>query len=291
MTAPGNTPGLTRWQEVNAAVDIATTQFDSQVDFGLLMYPADNTCGTSGPQVKFGPHSHAAISGALAAAVPAGGTPTAAALNNAAASLVALGTPGSPKFIVVATDGGPNCNYFQQAQPACSCVYASGPEWCCTNYPQGCVFGSSCLDDQGTIDVIDHLHTDLGIDTFVIGLSGTSEYATLLDAMAVAGNRPQVGAPTSYYVAADQASLQAALQSIAVSVISCEIQLAEAPQVPLGVTVYIDGVELTHDTTQSSGWDYTNPNNTVITLFGAACATLQDGQEHTVTATFECEIH
>lgn len=290
MTAPGNTPGLNRWQEVNAAVDTALTQFDSQVHFGLLMYPADDTCGTSGPQVKFGPDNKGSITTALAAAVPAGGTPTAAALNNAAASLTALGSPESTKFIVVATDGGPNCNYFQSAQPACSCTYASAPEWCCTNYPQACVFGNNCLDDQGTLDVIDHLHTDLGIDTFVIGLSGTSEYASLLDAMALAGGRPQVGAPTSYYVASDQASLQSALQSIAVSVISCQIELGQAPQVPLGVAVYVDGVLLTHDTSQSNGWDYTDATNTVIELFGAACTTLQDGNEHTVTATFECEI-
>ncbi|MCC6527045.1 MAG: hypothetical protein IT373_30640, partial [Polyangiaceae bacterium] len=47
---------------------------------------------------------------------------------------------------------------------------------------------------------------------------------------------------------------------------------------------------LTHDTSQSNGWDYTDATNTVIELFGAACTTLQDGDEHTVTATFECEI-
>jgi hypothetical protein len=289
MNDPGATPGMTKWEELNAAADLALTQYEATVHFGLLMYPTGDECNTSGPQVAVDVNNKQAIANQLTATVPAGGTPTAAALNNAAASLTALGSTESPKFIVLATDGGPNCNYFLAADPACSCNYAQ-PGYCCTNYPASCYFGSSCLDDQGTLDVITDLYDNLGIPTFVIGLAGTAEYESLLDAMAVAGGVPQQGGTTDYYAVTDEASLLQALQTIAVSVISCQIELEQAPEVPDGVTIYIDGQAVDRDPTKTDGWDYTDPSYTTIELYGAACETLQDGEEHQVTATFECEI-
>ena len=78
--------------------------------------------------------------------------------------------------------------------------------------------------------------------------------------------------------------------SIAVSFISCEILLEEPPDFPDLVHIYMDGVEVEWDGSQSAGWDYTDPSNMVIELFGAACDTLQDGDEHNLTATFACVV-
>ena len=260
MSQPGSNPALTKWQELNSAVDTALTQYEGAIEFGLLMYPTGEECATSGPQVKFDLNNRLGIMAELAAAVPAGGTPTGAALNNAAASLTALGAADSPKFVILATDGGPNCNYGLDVNP-CSCTYASSPDYCCTNYPQACIWGSNCLDDQGALDIITDLHANQAIDTFVIGLPGTAEYESLLNAMAVAGGRPQ-GGSTQYYAATSPAELLAALQAIAVSVISCQIELQEAPQYPDGVKVYIDGVEVPRDGTHQNGWDYTDGTHT-----------------------------
>jgi hypothetical protein len=270
MSEAGTNPALTKWEELNTAVDTALTQYEGVIQFGLLMYPSGQECATSGPQEKFDLDNRAAILAALSAAVPAGGTPTAAALNNAAASLTSLGSPDSPKFVVLATDGGPNCNYGLGTNP-CACTYVSSQENCCTNYPQACVWGSSCLDDQPTLDVITDLHANQAIDTFVIGLPGTAEYESLLNAMADAGGRPQQGGPPNYYAASNPADLVAALQAIAVSVISCQIQLQQAPEYPDGVKVYIDGVEVLRDGAHQNGWDYTDDTFTTIELYGTSC--------------------
>lgn len=289
MLAPGADPLKTRWQELKDAIIGAVTQYEASIHFGLIMYPNGTECGTSGPQAIFAANNKTAIQTKLDATTPAGGTPTAAALNNAAESLTELGTVDSTKILILATDGGPNCNYFLNAEPECACNFASSPEFCCTNYPAACPLPSACLDDSGSLSTITDLHNQ-GLDTFVIGLAGTEEYTDLLDAMAIAGGRPQMNAATSYYAAADEASLQAALNTIAVSVISCVIPLTEAPEEPDAVTVYVDGQEIPHDDGQSNGWDYTDDSNTAIEIFGPACTTLQDGATHDVTATFDCEV-
>ncbi len=288
MSEDSATAGLTKWEELNVAMDTALTQFEAVIKFGLLTYPSNNECSTSGPQVGVTLNNRQAILNELTAAVPAGGTPTAAALNNAASSLTDLGDTDSPKIVILATDGGPNCNYFLSADPSCSCTYAT-PEYCCTNNPAACLFGYTCLDDDHTVTVISDLQA-AGIDTVVIGLAGTSEYESLLNAMAVAGGQPQVGGATDYYPAGNQNEIISALQAIAVSFISCEIQLEEPPDFPDLVHIYMDGVEVSYNGAQTDGWDYTDPSNMVIELFGAACDTLQDGDEHTLTATFACVV-
>ena len=98
-----------------------------------------------------------------------------------------------------------------------------------------------------------------------------------------------MGSQTDYYAVTDQMSLLNAIKKIAVSVISCEIKLAAPPEYPDEVTIYIDGKEVPKD--KANGWDYTDPNNQVIELFGMACDNLQDGSEHQVTATFDCEVN
>jgi hypothetical protein len=291
MSEPGANPGVTRWQEVKTAVSGAVTTYGGSVHFGLLMYPEGSDCSVSGPQVKFDKDTKEAIDTALSSKEPAGGTPTTAALNNAADSLTALGTPGTAKFLVVATDGGPNCNNkLTAASGACTCSYAQDPLYCCTNAPDACYFGRDCLDDQRTIDTITSLRSS-GIDTFVIGLAGTSQYAPLLNAMATAGGHPQQGAATQYYVASDPVQLAAALQTIAISVISCVIQLGTAPDKPDGVSVYVDGQEVPQDKSLNNGWGYTDPTLTAIQLFGSYCDQLKDGKEHSLTATFACSIN
>jgi hypothetical protein len=290
MLEPGATPGLTRWEELTLAVDAALSQYHRVIKFGLLTYPKDNECTTPGPQVGLALDNQIAIMSHLTTAVPAGGTPTAAALNNASSSMLALGDPTSPKYIILATDGGPNCNYFLSASPTCSCTYAS-PEWCCTSHPASCLFGYTCLDDQRTLDIVEELHQNQSIDTFVIGLDGTDEYTDLLDELALAGGRPQTGGTKYYYPASNQADLLAALQTIAVGLISCQIDLGEAPDFPDLVRIYMDGGEVPMDPASQNGWNYTDASNTTIELFGEPCETLQNGDPHNLTATFACVVN
>jgi len=285
MVEQGST-GQTKWAELNLAAGTVLTQFESQIQFGLLMYPSGDMCTTPPAQVPPGVLHLAPITYELGATMPGGGTPTAAALRNAGQTLADM-NPGDLKFIILATDGGPNCNYMQSLPCTCS---LSDSSYCCTSHPDACVAGQFCLDDSGTLDVLNDLSQNQQVDTFVIGLDGTQAYVELLNDMAVAGGRPQVGGVTDYYNATSQSELTAALQAIAGSVLSCTIPLDEAPTLPDAVHIYVDGAEVPRDPTQTDGWDYTDASLTEITLFGAACDNLQNGDEHQVTATFACLI-
>ncbi|MCD6499248.1 MAG: VWA domain-containing protein [Deltaproteobacteria bacterium] len=286
MLEAGSDPQKTKWEELITAIESVLTQFEGQIQFGLLMYPTGNECGTSGPQVQVALHNKLGVLHFLNQATPAGGTPTAAAVTNAAHALQALDA-GSDKFIILATDGGPNCNYGLSADPQCSCSLTD-QNYCCTNYPDGqCVFGQYCLDDDHTASVLGDLHSNSTIDTFVIGLAGTAEYAETLNAMADSGGRAQSG-PVHYYDASDQTALTNALTDIAGSVISCRIDLDEAPDEPDYVLIYMDGTQVPRD--PNNGWDYTDDSHMAIELYGDACDTLKSGNDHVITATFACEV-
>jgi hypothetical protein len=287
MLEEGSSAGVTKWEETLGAIELVTDQFDSQIQFGLLMYPTGDECATSGPQVQVGLYNQLAIGHELSETTPNGGTPTAAAVTNAAHALEDLGNTGSEKFLILATDGGPNCNYMLSADPSCTCNLTD-QSYCCTNHPDGeCYFGQYCLDDAHTVQVISDLHSGSTIDTFVIGLAGTAQFAETLNSMADAGGRPQQG-QTRYYDAADQTSLINALTDIAGSVISCRIELDEAPDAPDYVHIYMDGQEVSRD--PNNGWSYTDQTHTAIEFNGEACETLKDGEDHNITATFACNV-
>ena len=287
MAEQGSSAAVTKWQELSSAVDFVLQQFESSIRFGLLIYPSDNKCKTPGPQVPVGLGNRKAVLHFLQQAKPAGGTPIFAALNNASKSLKDLGDKVSPKFLILATDGGPNCNYLLSASPSCSCTMATA-SYCCTSYPSTCYASETCLDEKRVLTAINDLKTTQKISTFVIGLEGTAEYKNLLDAMAKTGGMPQTGATTSYYKASNKTQLQTALQKIAGRIISCEIDLAKKPDYPKWVSIYIDGKKIPRDTQKLNGWDYANTNLTKIKLYGIACKMLQDGKQHKVTATFAC---
>ena len=283
---------LTKWKELHGAADFVLQKYESSIHFGLLMYPSDAMCKTPGPQVKVDINNRAAVLSYLSKATPAGGTPTAAALNNAAASLSKLGDANAKKYLVLATDGGPNCNYLLSSSPACACTYASSKDYCCTSHPTAkCNVGHTCLDDANSLSVIKNIRANKGITTFVIGLEGTAEYVTLLEAMAIAGGAPQTGGTTSYYKASSKTDLQNALNIIAASVISCTIDLAQKPKYPDYVLVYLDGTPVPRDKSKTNGWDYLDATMTKIKLYGTYCKKLQDGTKHTLTATFKCEVN
>lgn len=63
----------------------------------------------------------------------------------------------------------------------------------------------------------------------------------------------------------------------------CQFELAEVPQTPSYVRVTIDDVTVELDS--PDGWTL---DDRQITLSGAACATLKDGQAHVLGATVEC---
>ncbi len=220
---------------------------------------------------------------------PAGATPTAAALLRAYTYFVRHPDRARAHYLVLATDGGPNCNASLNSD-TCVCTATRRPGSTLCN---GSFDGLSCLDDVRTIDEIAQIASNAitPISTFVIGLAGQADpvFAATLTAMAVAGGRPNLppgGAPTFYNVA--QASdLAAAFTSIQNAISRCSFLTPSRPDDPDAIRLTLDGVSVARDPAHLQGWDWTDPLYGEITLFGAACTA---ASTHTprVIATVAC---
>ena len=253
----GNCGAASKWSQTIAALDTTLSQTQNTVNWGLYWLGDEPTqCGASTtPAVMIEPTGYNDISGAFAANTFTGqtGTPTAAVMNNAIAYMKTLTDP-NPKYLLLATDGEPNC--------------PGGPTTLNTN------------DDRGAEMAVANALT-AGFPTFVVGIATTSDPAatTALNAMAVAGGRPQANAATQYYAVTDTASLVTALNAILGMATSCTISLAGAPSNLSNVAVSAEDssgarVEIMQDPANGWSFDATKAN---IVLNGTACTNLQNG--------------
>lgn len=240
---PDGASSTTLWQAVNTALEDALESASPAVSFGLQLFPGQSVirdcdgadcCGISGTEVDVevgeGEEPRAAILDKLSRTQPGGGTPTAEAL--ARAYQYYTTGPGADleggKFVLLATDGGPNCNEGNECEAEACTLNIDGncsvdPLNCCATTPTG------CLDDENVLAQIEQLYT-AGIDTFVVGLAGTEEYASQLDSFAEAGGRAREGADDKYYKVAatgSAAGLTEVLNDITRQLVQqCDVELA-----------------------------------------------------------------
>lgn len=203
------------WESVKTALETSLAEAPDTMAFGLELYPMNDdfiipdNCGdiccsvsmSDKMDVKVAPgaKARAAILKVIGENQPGGGTPTAAALKRALDYFtVGEGKElGGQRFVMLATDGGPNCN----ADASCEkeeCTHnidGTCPDAmvnCCASSPD------ACLDSDGVLEQVEAL-SSAGIDTFIIGLDGTQAYASSLNQFAEAGGRPREGAPEKFY--------------------------------------------------------------------------------------------
>jgi hypothetical protein len=239
----------------------------------------DAPAGTPGP-------TEAALITILSRIPAAGGTPTAPTLSSLLPMLKAL--PGKT-FVVLATDGGPNCNanancgadqctYNIENTPNCS---PSGAN-CCAD-PSADV-RSACLDGQPTIDAVKAI-ADAGIPVYVVGVPGSAPYATLLDQLAQAGGAARAGEPQYYAIgSADQAAFMATLSSIAAKITaSCTLDLGTLPPDPSLINVFLDEQVLPQ--AGADGWTL---DGTTVTIQGASCQKILSGNVLDVRVVAGC---
>jgi len=251
----GNCGANSKWAQVIAALDPVIMQTQTTVNWGLMFLGSEpDMCGVAAmPVVPITPGtSYAPIHAALSGEMFTGqiGTPTAGVMNNAVKYMQSLTDP-NPKFLLLATDGEPNC-------------------------ANGSVNGN---DDTGANNAVAAAKT-AGFPTFVVGIATSSDAAASnsLNTLAVTGGEPQVGAATKYYAVTDTAGLLTALQTILKAATPCTIPLT-------GVNGSLDKVAVTAkdangNTIQimedpTNGWSYTDASKTAIILNGAACNDLQ----------------
>ena len=167
----------------------------------------------------------------------------------------------NPKYIVLATDGQPNC---------------------------ATLTGLNVDDSMGSEQAVTAALA-AGIPTFVVGIGNTGAVATL-NQMAINGGRPQTGGTTSYYQVNDAAALSSALGTIVGQAASCTFDIGQPPDgtTTKALGVFGDGAPITMDA--SNGWSFKDDTMTTIILNGPTCDRVLSGMTHDVTVAFVCMV-
>jgi len=189
---------------------------------------------------------------------PTGGTPTAATLTRLLPTLAAL---RGRTVVLLATDGGPNCNPAAMCD-ATKCIPNIEHAPACTPDVNCCspALGgpTSCLDDVATLAAVGALARN-GIRTYVVGIPGSAPYATLLDELARSGGtaRPAGSGGAAYYDVDHLTELDDILAAIGSTVVlSCHLHLDTPPKEMSLVNVYLDRQLVEYG--GPDGWVWTN---------------------------------
>lgn len=250
---PSDTNCVSKWKTTQEVLGAVVDGLDSTVEFGLMTYPVGDVCGEGSLRVPVRPDNADNVMNQLNL-IPEGegGTPTAVTLAEARRVLRDLPAQGGTRAVVLATDGGPNCNGALNGD-TCRCVDPNS-QYCRD-------FSENCLDDVNTIGAAAQLNA-AGFPVFVIGISGAENFADVLNALANAG-----GTGTAYSAQSGSA-LAEALEQIAIRVGACRFDLP-ADVSPASLTVTVDGQPVERDTRRQNGWDLVDANT--VELFGVAC--------------------
>jgi hypothetical protein len=197
--------------------------------------------------------------------LPASRTPTRAAELSAGDYLTGLAaTDKNPKFVLLATDGEPNC--------------VEGSE-------------DTTIDDtMAAIDSVTKVRA-MGFPTFVIGIATEGGDADMtLNAMATNGGYPLSGGTTQYYSVSTTDDLVTALNRIQVLTMGmCTYPLGTPDEHSdmTKVTVTVDGVSSPKD--DPNGWHF-DPGMTSITFTGITCDYLMKGTLKSVQVLYGCKV-
>jgi Mg-chelatase subunit ChlD len=265
-----------KWALMTPAIGQVVSETDTQVNWGLKLFAEMGACGVLPTvAVNIAPANAGAIAAALAARTDPSGnvsngssTPTRAAENAAVAYLTSLTSP-NPKFIVLATDGQPNC-------PAT---------------------GNMSNDDTAGAIAAVAAAASAGIPTFVVGISAGGVPEAALNMMAVAGGYPQVGQPTQYYPVTSAAEFAAVLRSLVVMANTCTASIPPPPtndgttsraNIGVKVTTSAGTVEIPQSAT--NGWTYTDASMMSLRLNGTVCDQVRAGTVVAITIVYRCLI-
>ena len=246
----GATNCTARWPALTSAVDATLTSTSGSISWGLKLFSSTgNACGVNpGVEVDISATSVAAIQAKVAATTPGGNTPTAQAITTATAYLKTVQDQNT-KYILLATDGEPNCASTGNSDP----------------------------NVQATVDAITAAK-NAGFMVYVIGI-GPQAALTNLQSFAVAGGT------SNYFPATSPQALADAFASISKTVTTCTFVMAQTPPDPNNIAVYLDKNLVAKDPT--NGWTLGGNSQTVV-LNGTTCDKITSGQAHTVQVLFGC---
>jgi hypothetical protein len=248
--AAGSTTCSARWPALTSAVNATLTSTASSINWGLKLFSSTgNACGVNnGVEIAISATSVPAINTLIGTTKPGGNTPTAQAITAATAYLKTL-TDTNSKYILLATDGEPNCAPGNNTTP----------------------------NVQATVDAITAAK-NAGFLVYVIGI-GPQAALTNLQSFAVAGGT------TNYFPATSPQALADAFTTISTAVTTCTFALAQTPPDPTNIAVYLDGNLLTKD--DPNGWSFGGNSQTVV-IGGTSCDAITAGTATKVQVLFGC---
>jgi hypothetical protein len=283
------TDGVPKWTALGTALDTVLRRFGDEISIGMAFFPIELPPRESG---VYSPEEICQVPGTLAleprpfqvlqlldrfnATVPA------ASLRAVRQWYAAHPDLTGDRYVILATDGGPNCN--QNGDPTtCRCTGGAGVCALATNmYAR-----VNCLDERPAIDEVQALARE-GVRTYVLGLNGTQDFADVLNRMADAGERPRAG-EARYYPANSASELLNELGRITVALADCTLRLAMPPPDPNLVDVRLDGRSLYRDPRRRNGWDWGDDAHREIVFHGPVCDEVRKGTGGSrLVAAFGC---
>jgi hypothetical protein len=306
-----------KWEGAKDALKASLDPNNTLISFGIELFPYASpvpatTCelgiGDDAVNVRVGPASQTVplINDAMLNTTPGGGTPTAAALSAAFdyyTKGAGIGLDGT-KYVLLVTDGGPNCNKaanFSCTPERCTAFMDKSPSLAsCWNGSSDCCKPENksgdleptwlCLDDVSVTNQLNALRTQ-GIHTFVIGIPGSEAYATYLDGFADAGGEALVGKAHKYYEVTGEAGLADAFKSITTSLVnSCEVPLTEAPKDRSAINVAIDCSPLPQTTSGQVNWIYDDATQSIV-IQGPKCDQIKASGVKRIDVVNGCPIY
>lgn len=275
MAAPA--PGGTRYSVVQSASAQIVKHLEALIKAGAMVFPGSGDECSAGQEVFATTYGDSfGFKLATQKVNPIGGTPTAATLTALLPKL--HGLPGKT-VVVLATDGGPNCNEqatcdksgcmenIEGCLPQDDCCALQ--QNCCT--PNGPAGPLNCVDHDPTVAAVAALKA-AGIKVYVIGIPGSEAYEKVLADMALAGGAA-ISTWPFYYRVDDLGTISSILAGAAGSAIPCDFKLADVPTDPTLTNVYLDKQIVLQD--PADGWTWTAADT--VTLHGAACNKLHSG--------------
>jgi von Willebrand factor type A domain len=226
-----------------------------------------------------------AVDAAIQGLTPGGGTPTQASLQFVADNISELGDSSREDFVLLLTDGLPNCNNSLDAN-TCTCTSSPAPP---------CSANTDCLDKTATVAQVAAMRAK-GIRTIVIGFGADvvgGIAPDTLEAMAEAGGfvrscpntNQSCGAGNDcvlatgkcteqFFQATDGDALASALAQIGSTLTqtACVYNLDQVPSDPSLISVVLNG---TPYLTGADTWTY-DPTKNQIVFLGALCTELMN---------------
>jgi len=247
--------GQSKMDVMKQAMQLVLPGESANIHFGLAIYPTDNQCAAGTAIVPILPNNANNVVQQINAVQPGGSTPSYKALDEARAYYASIQANPDGRFVLLATDGLPNCNGADAQNPSNDLTLAAA-----------------------------RALLQAGIKVFVIGFGDVSAAdPAFLTQLA------QAGGTGDFFAANSPQQLQAALSQISgtVTQASCSFELQSRPQDDTKIAVTLDGQQVPRDPSHGTGWDYDPATNT-ITFYGSTCDQIQQGTGSNVGVDYGC---